>query len=426
MHGHVDEHAPLERPAPREGAGRDRTGQDRTAGTAARALRHQRHDAADRPFIVIWESTRACPLACLHCRAEAVPDRDPRELDTAAAKDLLEQVAAFGQPAPLFVITGGDPFQRPDLTELIAHGREIGVRVAVSPSGTPTLTEERLRAVHAAGASGLSLSLDGSTAELHDGFRGVPGVFRWTLDAWDTARALGLKVQINTTVSRHNLHDLPGIVRLVADHGAMLWSAFFLVPTGRGRTLGALSPAEAEDVLNFVYDVGLTVPAKTTEAHHFRRVVLQRRILAERGDDHVTALDLGPLYRELVARASDLDLNATTRRVRRPPLDVNAGRGFVFVSHTGSVHPSGFLPLSAGNVREEPLPSIYRTSPLFTGLRDPDRLGGRCGACEFRRVCGGSRSRAYGVTGDPYAEEPWCAYAPGSFPYQRELAALVG
>ncbi|MEV7861378.1 radical SAM protein [Streptomyces hirsutus] len=199
------------------------------AAAGRTAVRRQRHDAGERPFIVIWESTRACPLACLHCRAEAVPDRDPRELDTAAACDLLRQVAAFGQPAPLFVITGGDPFQRPDLTELIAYGRESGVRVAVSPSGTPTLTEERLRELHAAGAAGLSLSLDGSTAVLHDDFRGVPGVFRWTLDAWDAARALGMKVQINTTVTRHNLHDLPAVVRLVADHGAMLWSEHFAV-----------------------------------------------------------------------------------------------------------------------------------------------------------------------------------------------------
>ncbi|MEV4233220.1 TIGR04053 family radical SAM/SPASM domain-containing protein [Streptomyces bobili] len=392
---------------------------------AAHTIRRQRHDAGERPFIVIWESTRACPLACLHCRAEAVPDRDPRELDTAAAKDLLDQVAAFGQPAPLFVITGGDPFQRPDLNELVAHGREIGVRVAVSPSGTPTLTAERLRKLHEAGAVGLSLSLDGSTAAIHDTFRGVPGVFRWTLDAWDTARALGMKVQINTTVARHNLHDLPDIVRLVAEHGAMLWSAFFLVPTGRGRRLGVLTSGEVEDILNFVYDVGLTVPAKTTEAHHFRRVVLQRQVLAAAGDDHAKVLGLGTLYRELSARAAELGLAAGTRRVRRPPLDVNAGRGFVFVSHTGTVHPSGFLPLGAGSVRRTPLTEIYRTSELFTGLRDPDRLGGRCGACEFRRVCGGSRSRAYGVTGDPYAEEPWCGYLPGSFPRPRELAALL-
>ncbi|MFG3127031.1 TIGR04053 family radical SAM/SPASM domain-containing protein [Streptomyces tendae] len=393
--------------------------------SGARAIRRQHQDVADKPFIVIWESTRACPLACLHCRAEAVPDRDPRELDTTAAKDLIHQVAAFGQPAPLFVITGGDPFQRPDLLELIAHGRQAGVRVAVSPSGTPTLTPERLREVHAAGAVGLSLSLDGSTADLHDGFRGVPGVYRWTLDAWDAARVLGMKVQINTTVARHNLHDLPDVVRLVREHGAMLWSAFLLVPTGRGRRLGVLTPAETEDVLNFVYDMGLTIPAKTTEAHHFRRVALQREVLTGTGDNHVEVLGLGPLYARLRERADALGLTDGARRARRPPLDVNAGRGFVFVSHTGTVHPSGFLPLGAGSVRRTPLTDIYRTSELFTGLRDTGSLGGRCGRCEFRTVCGGSRSRAYGLTGDPYAEEPWCGYRPGSFPHQRELAALL-
>ncbi|MGW3044743.1 TIGR04053 family radical SAM/SPASM domain-containing protein [Kitasatospora sp. NPDC001159] len=399
---------------------------DRTErAMSARAVRLQHQDVTDKPFIVIWESTRACPLACRHCRAEAIPDRDPRELDTRAAKDLLRQVAAFGHPAPLFVITGGDPFQRPDLLELIGYGTRTGVRVAVSPSGTPTLTADSLRAVRDAGAVGLSLSLDGSTAELHDGFRGVPGVYRWTLDAWRGARQLGLKVQINTTVTRHNLVDLPDIVRVVHEYGATLWSAFFLVPVGRGRELATLTPGEVEDVLNLVYDIGLTVPAKTTEAHHFRRVMLQRQLLADAGDDHVAALGLGPLYRRLRERVAELGLDTAQRRARRPPLDVNAGRGFVFVSHTGTVHPSGFLPLAAGSVRERPLPEIYRTSELFTGLRNADRLGGRCGRCEFRRVCGGSRSRAYGLTGDPYAEEPWCGYQPGSFPYQRELAALL-
>ncbi len=392
---------------------------------SSRVLRHQHQDVGDKPFIVIWECTRACPLACLHCRAEAVPDRDPFELDTAAAQDLMRQVAAFGHPAPLFVITGGDPFQRPDLFELIAYGKGIGLNVAVSPSGTPTLTADRLQAAHDAGATALSLSLDGSTAALHDGFRGVDGVFGWTLDAWDAARRIGLRVQINSTVTRDNVDDLPNVVQLVREHGAMLWSAFFLVPTGRGRVLAALTPAETEDVLNFVYDVGLAIPAKTTEAHHFRRVALQRRILEEAGDDHVAVLGLGPLYARLTARAAELGLDQGQRRVRRPPLDVNAGRGFVFISHTGSVHPSGFLPMDAGNVRRTPLVDIYRTSELFTGLRDPDRLGGKCGRCEFRTVCGGSRSRAYGVTGDPYAEEPSCTYVPGTFPHQDRLAAML-
>lgn len=385
-----------------------------------RQIRAPRHDSADRPFIVIWEATRACPLACRHCRAEARPDRDPGELDAAEARDLMAQVAEFGTPPPMFVITGGDPFQRPDLFDLVRHGTGLGLPVAVSPSGTPTLTAAALTGLRDAGARAVSLSLDGSDARVHDAFRATPGVYDWTLDAWRAARELGLKVQINTTVTGHNLTDLPEIVRVVHAMGALTWSAFLLVPTGRGRMLPGLSAAEVEDVLNFVYDAGAHVPARTTEAHHFRRVVVQREILRRHGDDHVAALGLGPLYAALRHRLTELGL--PVRRARRPPMDVNSARGFVFVSHRGTVHPSGFLPAAAGSVRAARLADVYRTSPLFVGLRDPDDLTGRCGACEFRALCGGSRSRALALSGDPYAEDPWCAYTPGSFPYQEELA----
>ncbi|MFW6640626.1 TIGR04053 family radical SAM/SPASM domain-containing protein [Nocardiopsis algeriensis] len=385
-------------------------------------IRTPRHDTAERPFIVIWEATQACPLACLHCRAEARPDRDRGELTEEEARLLMEQVVALGPPSPLFVITGGDPFQRPDLYSLVRHGSEIGLPVAVSPSGTPTLTRESLVRLKEAGARALSLSLDGSTAEIHDAFRATPRVYDWTVDAWRAARELGLRVQINTTVTGHNLTDLPEIVRMVHDLGATTWSAFVLVPTGRGRLLPGLEPHQVEDVLNFVHDAGAFVPARTTEAHHFRRVVLQREVLERRGADHVSALGLGPLYTDLRRRLDALDL--PRRRVRRPPMDVNAARGFVFVSHRGEVHPSGFLPFSAGNVRGEELGRIYRSSPLFTGLRDTGQLKGRCGACEFRSLCGGSRSRAFALSGDPYAEDPWCAYQPGSFGHSSEITAL--
>jgi radical SAM protein with 4Fe4S-binding SPASM domain len=204
----------------------------------------------------------------------------------------------------------------------------------------------------------------------------------------------------------------------------MTWSAFLLVPTGRGRALDALSPAQVEDVLNFVYDAGDYIAAKTTEGHHFKRVAIQREILSERGTDHVAALGLGPLYAELRAGLAPLEA-AGLRRRRRPPMDVNAGRGFVFVSALGLVHPSGFLPVSAGNIRQRRLAEIYRDAELMRGMRDPDRLGGRCGRCEFRTVCGGSRSRAYAVTGDWYAEEPWCGYQPGSFPYPDQVRARI-
>ncbi|WP_308117660.1 TIGR04053 family radical SAM/SPASM domain-containing protein [Streptomyces anatolicus] len=385
-------------------------------------LRRPRHDIAERPFLVIWEATRACPLACPHCRAEARPARDPRELDGADARRLMDQIAAFGKPAPLFVITGGDPFQRADLTDLIAYGTALGLRIAVSPSGTSTLDRTNLTAVRDAGAVALSLSVDGSTAARHDAFRGVDGVFEWTLDGWRTARELGLKVQINTTVTRHSLEDLADIAALVRREGAMLWSGFLLVPTGRGGELSALGADEVEDVLHFLYDTGATLATKTTEGHHFRRVALQRPLLERHGEEP----ELGPLYARLTARARALGLHDGQRRAaRRPPMDVGSGRGFVFVSHTGDVHPSGFLPLSAGNVRHHPLADIYRGTALFTTLRDPSLLEGACGRCEFNAVCGGSRSRAYGATGRLLATDPWCAYEPGSFPYQDELRELL-
>ncbi|MBQ0895213.1 TIGR04053 family radical SAM/SPASM domain-containing protein [Micromonospora sp. U56] len=383
-------------------------------------MRLPRQDVGQRPFIVIWEATQACPLACLHCRASARPARDPAELDTDEATALMAQVADFGHPAPLFVVTGGDPFQRPDLETLVRRGTELGLAVSVSPSGTPTLTRDALAGLRAAGARAVSLSLDAADAAGHDGFRGVPGVWDLTARAWRDALDLGLKVQINTTVTRRNVGDLPDIAAGVRDRGALLWSVFFLVPTGRGRALSALDAAETEDVLNALYDLGEVVAVKTTEAHHFRRVCLQRDVLARRGEDHVRALGLGPLYRRLGDLLRERGLTGRPQRTRRPPLRVSAGNGFAFVSHRGDVHPSGFLPVPAGNVRQRSLVEIYRDSELFTGLRDPGRLGGRCGACEFRAVCGGSRARAYAVTGDLWAEDPSCGYLPGSFPRAEE------
>jgi radical SAM protein len=387
-------------------------------------VRRPRRPTGDQPFLVIWEATQACPLACQHCRASARPNRDSQELDTDEAITLMRQIAAFGTPSPLFVITGGDPFQRPDLTALVRHGTELGLAVSVSPSGTPTLTAGALAELRSAGARAISLSIDAAGATTHDRFRGVEGVYELTERAWRDAITLGLKVQINTTVTRNTVHELPRIAAAVHERGAMLWSVFFLVPTGRGRYLGALSATETEDVLHALYDVGRTVPVKTTEAHHFRRVYLHRSILDRRGVP-TTTLGLGELYHQLRSEMDDLGLLDQPHRVRRPPMQVSSGDGFVFVSHRGDVHPSGFLPLTAGNVRDRSLVDIYRTAPLLTSLRDPTVLRGRCGACEFRAVCGGSRARAHAVTGDVYAEEPACSYQPGSFPYLEDLADIT-
>lgn len=377
---------------------------------APRPVRSLRHDTGDRPHIVIWEVTRACALACAHCRAEAIPHRDPGELDTAAGRRLLDDLAAYGPPRPVVVLTGGDPFERPDLVDLVAHGTSAGLRVALAPSVTPRLTPAALTELVGAGARAVSLSLDGATPATHDGFRGVPGTFAATLDAARTVVALGARLQVNTTVTAGNVTELPALLRLVVDLGASLWSVFLLVPTGRGRTVRPLTATQVEDLLHWLHEVGDRVPVKTTEAPHFRRVAIER---AAAGDPE-RAFPPGPLRRRLRRATAALfpEDGGPARRRPRPPLDVNAGRGFAFVDHRGQVHASGFLPLPAGSVHARSFPEIYRTSPLLRSLRDPARLGGRCGRCPYRDVCGGSRSRAFAVAGDPLAEDPACAFVP--------------
>ncbi|MCL4296617.1 MAG: TIGR04053 family radical SAM/SPASM domain-containing protein [Anaerolineae bacterium] len=391
-------------------------------------IRQPTYDLNDRPFMIIWETTHACDLACRHCRAEAIPEHDPLSLNFEEAKRLLEQVESFGRPRPIFIFTGGDPFKRADLFELLAYGNQLGLAMAVSPSGTPLLNEANLRRVKENGAKAISLSIDGSTPERHDDFRRVPGSFALTTRGWQLAREVGLKLQLNTTVTRYNLDDLPNIFRLVAEYGAMTWSAFFLVPTGRGKAEDEISPAEYEAVMHFLYDCSKYISAKTTEGHHYKRVVLQRSILDEKGLAVEDYFDLHPVYfqlreglRQVVAEKGLVQ----KENIIRTPMHINSGNGFVFISRRGDVFPSGFMPISVGNVREKSLVEIYREAPLFKSLRDPSQFEGRCGLCEFVGVCGGSRSRAYALTGDPLAEEPFCTYEPGSFPFQEELAARL-
>ncbi|MBS1836899.1 MAG: TIGR04053 family radical SAM/SPASM domain-containing protein, partial [Actinobacteria bacterium] len=355
------------------------------------------------------EVTRACELVCAHCRADAQHHRDPLELTTADGFRLLEDLAAYGAPRPMVVLTGGDPFERPDLEELVAHGTSIGLHVSLSPSVTPLLTPDRLARLRAVGASAVSLSLDGAEAATHDGFRGVDGVFERTLEAAHEVRDAGLRLQINTTVTAGNVGELPRILDIVTGVDAGLWSVFFLVPTGRGEELAALDAEDTEEVLHWLHEVGDRVAIKATEAPQFRRVAIQRT----RSDDPDRDHPPGPLRLRLRADTTPVDPGAVPRsRARRPPLDVNAGRGFAFIDHHGSVYPSGFLPLSAGSVRSMSFPDIYRDAELLRSLRDPDQLGGRCGRCEFRSICGGSRSRAHALTGNPLAEDPGCSYEP--------------
>ena len=349
------------------------------------ALRNPLNRWDDHPFIVIWEVTRSCALACRHCRAEAQPRRDPRELSTEEGKALIDQVAR-ATPG-YFILTGGDPMMRPDLLELVTYARAKGLEVALSPSATPKFLNADLKGLHDAGIHRLSLSLDGASRETHDAFRGVPGTWDWTRRALDACREHGLDFQINTTLTRQNLGEFDRFVELMEKIRPAMWNLFLLVPTGRGKNADLLDGPELEALFGRLWKLSRQVPykIKTTEGQHYRRVAWQ----------HWRQEQAGP-----------------------PPMlgNTNDGKGFVFVSHTGDVCPSGFLPMSAGNVREGELIDLYRTSPLLQALRDPARLKGKCGRCEWNLVCGGSRARSYAMTGDYLASEPLCVYQPHSNP----------
>lgn len=361
------------------------------AGPAPLGSVHPTAYVFDRaPMLVYWELTRACGLACRHCRAEAIRERSPRELDTAEGLALLDQIVAFGRPLPHLVLTGGDPLRRPDLVALVRAATALGIGTSVAPSATGDLTPAVVAALRDAGTQSMSLSLDGSTEERHDGFRGVPGTFRATLDAARTIRAAGVPLQMNTLVTAETAADLPAIHSLLAELGIMRWSLFFLIGVGRGAALRELSPAASERLFQWLLDLAATspFPIKTTEAMHYRRVAVTRM------------------------RAAGLDRAAIERSSVGRGFGVRDGNGIVFVAHDGTVHPSGFLPIGCGNVRETPLADVYRGNELFVRLRDARELKGKCGACPFAAICGGSRARAYAWTGDPLASDPLCPYVP--------------
>lgn len=366
-----------------------------TARDAERApLTPRTLDFDDHPLLTIWEVTQACDLVCQHCRACATPHRDPDELDTAEGLRLLDAVRAMG--TPMVVLTGGDPAKRADLPELVAHGASIGLTMTVTPSGTPVMTDALVGELGRAGAARLAVSLDGPDAASHDAFRGVEGSFAESLRILSAARACGIPVQINTSVGPHNARALRAMADLAAEVGVALWAVFLVVPTGRAGASLLLRAEDVERLLEELADIAATAPfdVKTTAAPHFRRVMMQRR--SREGASGVLR---------------DVDEDG----VVRGPRGITDGVGFLFVSHTGEIFPSGFLPMTAGNVRRDDLAAVYREHPLFKGLRDADALGGKCGQCAFRRVCGGSRARAWAMLDDVMAEDPLCAYVPRGY-----------
>jgi len=336
-------------------------------------------DINQQPVVVAWEVTRACQYRCTHCRADAHPHPDPNELTTDESLGLIDQLKAFA--GSILVLTGGDPLQRRDLELLVARAADRGLRVALTPSATPRVTPERLSALKDAGLSQVALSLDSSTPAGHDTMRGLKGSFKRTLAIMATARELGYPLQINTTITRHNVSQIDAMAEIVAGTGAVVWSVFFLVPTGRGQRANTLNAYQHEQALRRLARLWGNTPfrIKATAAPSFRRVMIQT--------GHPAGLAAG---------------------------FANDGKGFMFISCVGDVCPSGFLPLVAGNVRETSPVDVYRAAPLFQSLRDPEQLTGRCGQCGFRTDCGGSRARAYAYSGDPLAEDPTCMFRPGA------------
>ncbi|MCX7824549.1 MAG: TIGR04053 family radical SAM/SPASM domain-containing protein [Verrucomicrobiae bacterium] len=367
------------------------------------------------PFVVIWEVTRACDLDCKHCRAAAIPLRDPGELSTEEGLRLTDEVLRFqetgGQP-PLFVLTGGDPMKRPDIYDFISYGTDRGLTVSLSPSATPLVTRESIFRMRDCGLARMAISLDGPDADSHDAFRQVQGSFDQTMRMILWSAEAGLPLQMHTTISRYNRHRLDELGQVMLSlPGVVMWSLFLLVPTGRGKAGDLVSAEDFEEVFNWLYDFSKKAPfdVRTTAAQHFRRVVLQRRA-AEKRDAQNAPPDQPGAPRFSPKR--DVAFTTPADGISRAPKGVNDGNGFVFISHVGEINPSGFLPINCGNVRTDSLVEVYRNSPVFRALRDPNGFKGKCGVCEFRFVCGGSRARAYAITGDYLESEPFCVYEP--------------
>lgn len=350
---------------------------------------YSRSDFDHSPLLLFYEITRACSLRCRHCRAEAQPNRHPLELSAADARKLVDEACRFDKP-PMLVITGGDPARRPDLIDIIRYATGRNIRTALTPAATRVISHEFIAQLKDAGLHRLAVSIDAAEAALHDGFRGVTGSFARTLDILADARDCRLPFQVNTTITRDNIRQIDAIYDLMQNVSPVLWSLFFLIPMGRASAgVERISAIDFEMIFAKLAQWSDQSPfaIKTTEAPHYRRFLQER------------------------ARFTQVRSGVETDRQL---VGTNDGRGVMFVSHIGEVFPSGFLPIQCGRFPRDSLVDVYQHSPLFKRLRDPDQLQGKCGSCDYREICGGSRARAFGVTGDPLAAEPDCMFISDS------------
>lgn len=363
------------------------------------------------PRLVFWEVTEGCNLHCIHCRAVAAPVRNPEELSTEEALALIDEIASFAKP--ILVLSGGEPLYRPDIFELAMHARDRGLPVALATNGT-LVTPEVAHRVRDAGVRRVSISIDGANEDTHDEFRAIPGSFRRAVKGISNLRDVGVSVQINTTIARHNYKQASKIMDLALTLGVDALHLFMLVPVGCGVEIAEeqmISAQEYEELLNWFYDRSKEVPMelKATCAPHYFRIMRQRAkderaagITEPSAPSHVSGRPGGHPGGHPGGASG---MNAMTRGCL-------AGSGVCFVSHKGETYPCGYLPVSAGNVRRQPFKEIWETAPIFQELRDPNQLKGKCGRCQFRFICEGCRARAFASTGDYLQEEPCCVYEP--------------
>ena len=354
------------------------------------ASHHKPRDYAQTPLNIYWEMTQACALACRHCRAEAVPNAHPNELTFEEGVSFLRQIPDFGEPMPQLILTGGDPLKRRDLFHIIDETRRLGIGVSITPAATSALTYDILVKLKNHGVEGLGLSLDGSSADKHDSIRGVPGTFDRTMQAIRWAQELEMPLQVNTLVAAETAPDIPAVYELLKPFAVSRWSLFFLISVGRGKVLQPLSPEDGEKLMGWIHDTSLVAPftVATTEAPSYRRVALEKM------------------------RAQGMTGEQIKKSGAYRGFGIRDGHGIMFVSNTGEICPAGFLPLVVGNVRTDRVADIYRNSSVFRSLHNPTEFEGRCGLCEYHALCGGSRARAYGATGNPLETDPFCAYEP--------------
>jgi radical SAM protein len=345
------------------------------------------------PRVIAWESTRACRFACVHCRADAQTEPDPKQLKTEEAYQMVNQISEFSNP--VFIISGGDPLLRKDIFDIAALASRKGLKVVMSPSGS-RIQHETVNKMQESGIQAVSISLDGSNPDVHDGFRRVNGSFETATDTLNVLREEGMPFQINTTVTQHNLEDLPNIRDMAVKLGASTWDVFMLVPTGRAKVKMEIEPVKYEETLARVYEwnQATPIPIKMTCAPHYMRIITQ----SEQRRGMRPSVDVGD------------HTHGRSTSGRFGGRGCMAGNGFCFISHTGKVYGCGFLPLEAGDIRRQHFREIYQGSPLFRSLRNYDLLEGRCSGCEYRRICGGCRARALGASDNLFGEEPYCTY----------------